>query len=119
MQYAGTLRIIRVEPPTVDTPRTYVVTYAPDVLVEAEPGAKIPSGYQLKPHTAHGDENLIALLVGLNIHGGAIDRALEELHQQGSTLIAPVVLSDEELSRYGLQWTVGSKILSYLSALTR
>ena len=121
MQYIGTLRIFRVEPPAVNTPRTYVVTFVLE-SIEAEEGEILqrwPLENELKPHTSHGDDHLTTLLVGLGIPQDAINRALEELRQQGSTSIPSVVLSDAQLSQSGLQWTVGSKILSYLSALTR
>jgi hypothetical protein len=130
MKYSGTLRIRRVDPSVVKTPRTYVVTFAPGSMamisnadaVEAEWVATFWHGIfkdRLKPHTIHGDEKLTALLAGLEMPQEASNSALEELHQQGSASIAPAVLSDKQLSRSGLLWTVGAKILSYLSALTR
>ena len=130
MKYTGTLRVRRVDPSVVKTPRMYVVTFAPGSVamtsnadaVEPEWVATFWHGMfedRLKPHTIHGDEKLTALLAGLDMPQEASNRALEELRQQGSASIAPVVLSDTQLSRYGLLWTVGAKILSYLSALTR
>jgi hypothetical protein len=32
MKYLGTLRILRVEPPVMKTPRTYIVTFAPGTI---------------------------------------------------------------------------------------
>jgi hypothetical protein len=130
MKYPGTLRIRRVDPLVVKTPRTYVVTFTPgSVAITSNAEAVEPEWVKafwrgifedrLKPHTIHREEKLTASLAGLDMPQEAIRRALEELRQQGSTSIAPVVLSDKQLSRYGLLWTVGAKILSYLSALTR
>lgn len=105
----------------METPRTYVVTFAPGT-VETEWSEIFWRGFfedRLKPHTIHGEEKLTALLARIDIPQEASNRALEELRQQGSASIAPAVLSEEQLSRYGLQWTVGAKILSYLSVLTQ
>jgi hypothetical protein len=116
MKYPGTLRILRVDPPVGKTPRTYVVTFAPGT-VETEWTETFWRGFfkgHLKPHTLHGEENLTALLARIDIPQEASNRALEELRQQGRASMAPVVLADEQLSRYGLLWTVGAKILSYL-----
>jgi hypothetical protein len=121
VKYPGTFRMLRVEPPIVKTPRTYVVTFAPGT-VETEWTETFWREFfkgELRPHTIHGEENLTAWLAGLDIPPEASTRALEELRQHRSASLAPVVLSDEQLSRHRLLWTAGAKILFYLSALTR
>jgi hypothetical protein len=130
MKYPGTLTIRRVAPSVVERPQTYVVTFTPgSVAMTSNPDGVEPEWVgvfwhgmfedRLKPRTIHGEEKLTASLARLGIPQEALHRVLEELRQQGNASIAPVVLSDEQLSRYGLVWTVGAKILSYLSVLTR
>jgi hypothetical protein len=90
------------------TPSTYIVTYAPG---SERPGA-------LKQQTIQGDEDLHSLLGQLGLPRDINEHALEELREKGQVSI-PLALSDKQLSHYGLRWTVGEKILSYLSALNR
>jgi hypothetical protein len=90
------------------TPSTYIVTYAP-----GSEGAGA-----LKQQTVQGDEDLHSLLGQLGLPRDMNEHVLEELREKGQVSI-PLALTDEQLSRHGLRWTIGDKILSYLSALNR
>jgi hypothetical protein len=124
MKYTGTLEIFRVGPFFPTDTAQYVVTYAPE-SAEAEAGETLRPGAlealqaRLRQRVFSGEEALTGWLGEIGIPQDTINRVVKELRFPGRTRISSVVLSDEQLTDYGLQWTIGTKILSYLSALTR
>jgi hypothetical protein len=53
-------------------------------------------------HYCGGDEELTAFLTQIGIQTELIEKALQDLHEEGHTLIPAVRLSREESNRYGL-----------------
>lgn len=106
MKRGGSLHIIKLGPDSATGQGQYSVTYAP---YDRRGGA-------LPPYVVRGDSELRRFLQEIDVNEPAEDRAFAELNSSGRTSLHNVVLSDEQLKRYGLgEMGIIQSVISYLS----
>ena|SRR6266851_8939781 len=106
MQHEGTLHLLDFGP----DPTTGVNRYAVNYASYDSHGGALPNVLR------QGENGLRAFLAELQIEGSKIERALNDLHEHGRAVIQHVVLSDEQIKRYGLnEMGIIQSIISYLS----
>lgn len=106
MPHHGTLRVLRLghDPNTAED--RYSITYA---RYNRRGGA-------LPPYVMRGERELLSFLEDIGVDKSAAESLLAEVRAQGRGSLPNVVITDEQLRRYGLgELGIIQSVISYLS----
>ena len=106
MKHEGTLHVRRLGPDPATGEDRYSITYAP---YDRRGGA-------LPPYVARSDADLRGFLREIGVEESRIDTVSFEVKSSGRASLPNIVLSDEQLKRYGLaEMSILESVISYLS----
>jgi hypothetical protein len=106
MKHEGSLHILRFGPDPATGAERYSITYAPD---DRRGGA-------LPPYVVRSDSDLRRFLREIELGEPEVSRALTDVKLSGRVSLPSIVLSNDQLSRYGLgEMGIIQSVISYLS----